>query len=94
MDTTIQDFIDSRIPNSNPRDDLEQLGYNPDMIFESVCLDDNLTLEMFAAMAEPAPQRHLANYAMTFFTFGVCIEKERNARATTDTLPPFTDGET
>ena len=91
MDTTIQDFILSRVPGSLPKNDLIQIGYDPDAIFESICLDGELSLGMFSAMAEPAPQRHLANYAMTFFTFGVCIERERNAKANADSLPQITD---
>lgn len=90
MDTLIHDFIMSRVEQSDPKNDLNQLGYDANAIWEGVVLNDDLTMGLFASMADPIPQKALANYAMTFFTIGVCIESERNARKTADDLPPLT----
>jgi hypothetical protein len=88
MDTLIHDFIMGRAEGSDPKHDLIQLGYNADAIYEGVCLNDDLTMGLFASGADPIPQRALANYAMAFFTIGVCIERERNVRENSNDFPP------
>jgi len=83
MDTLIHDFIESRAIDSIPKNDLIQLGYEPDAIYRGIATNPLLTYGMIEAM-----DGNLADYAMTFFTFGVCIEKERHARENADDFPP------
>jgi hypothetical protein len=87
----IHDHILGRSDKSDPSSDLQQLGYDADLFYSEIILNDDLTMGLLSAMTEPSPQRTLANFAMTWFTIGACIESEKHAQAAASTLPPITN---
>jgi len=88
---SIHDFIMGRTENSTACNDLEQIGFDGQAIYEQLLQNPMLTVVMFAG---PRPDVYIADYAMTWFTIGACLTEEKHARAAADNLPPLTDEST
>jgi hypothetical protein len=91
---SIHDFIMGRTENSDPHNDLLQIGFDGQAIYEQLLANPLLTVMMFGEMIAatgPRPDVYIADYAMTWFTIGACLTEEKHARAAADNLPPPTN---
>jgi len=87
----IHEFIMGRVVGSDPRNDLRQIGFDPDALYQQVLDNELLTMGLFMAGGMKPPPHMLADYAMTFFTLGASLTEEKHARAAADNLPPTAD---
>lgn len=74
---------------------MAQLGFNPDELYDELLQNENMTVEMVAAMSVPPqpPQYVLAKYAMTWLGIGMGLYKEKRDRSDDiPTLPTEPDG--
>lgn len=84
----IHDHIMARVEGSTPQNDLRQLGFDPDALYEEVAMNPLLTYGLL-----DAADGDLAKYAMTWLSLGATLLKEKSGRPDDiPTLPDEPDG--
>lgn len=88
----LHDWIMARAEGSDPKDDLRQIGFDPEGLREQIAGNALMGEVMLAEHARTKPVNEaIADYAMTWLAIGAGLTEEKHGRAAADSLPPLTD---